>query len=89
MAAMRDSTISGTGMASFALASTAVRSASWSLIHGGMLSDSALAFMDDAGIDVAVTSISTPGVHTGNNANLDRKSQLIYGKLGLACLPQD
>jgi aminocarboxymuconate-semialdehyde decarboxylase len=29
--------------------------------------DSALSFMDDAGIDVAVTSISTPGVHTGND----------------------
>jgi aminocarboxymuconate-semialdehyde decarboxylase len=30
--------------------------------------ESALSFMDDAGIDVAVTSISTPGVHTGNDA---------------------
>jgi aminocarboxymuconate-semialdehyde decarboxylase len=29
--------------------------------------ESTLAFMDDAGIDVAVTSISTPGVHTGND----------------------
>ena len=27
-----------------------------------------LAFMDDARIDVAVTSISTPGVHVGDNA---------------------
>ena len=26
---------------------------------------SALSFLDDAGIDVAVTSISTPGVHAG------------------------
>ena len=29
---------------------------------------SALSFLDDAGIDVAVTSISTPGVHTGDDA---------------------
>ena len=29
---------------------------------------STLSFLDDAGIDVAVTSISTPGVHTGDNA---------------------
>jgi 6-methylsalicylate decarboxylase len=28
----------------------------------------ALSFMDDAGIDVAVTSISTPGVHVGDDA---------------------
>jgi 6-methylsalicylate decarboxylase len=30
--------------------------------------DSALGFMDDAGIDVAITSISTPGVHVGDDA---------------------
>ena len=29
---------------------------------------SMLSFLDDAGIDVAVTSISTPGVHTGDDA---------------------
>jgi hypothetical protein len=29
---------------------------------------SALSFLDDAGIDVAITSISTPGVHTGGDA---------------------
>jgi 6-methylsalicylate decarboxylase len=32
----------------------------------------ALAFMDDAGIDVAVTSISTPGVHVGDDARAHR-----------------
>jgi aminocarboxymuconate-semialdehyde decarboxylase len=29
--------------------------------------DSALSFIDDAGIDVAITSISTPGVHMGDD----------------------
>jgi 6-methylsalicylate decarboxylase len=29
---------------------------------------SALSFLDDAGIDVAITSISIPGVHTGDDA---------------------
>ncbi len=42
MAAMRDSTISGMGMVSAALASAAARSASWSRTHDGMLSASAL-----------------------------------------------
>jgi 6-methylsalicylate decarboxylase len=30
--------------------------------------ETALSFMDDAGIDVAITSISTPGVHLGDDA---------------------
>lgn len=30
--------------------------------------EASLSFMDDAGIDVAVTSLSTPGVHTGDSA---------------------
>jgi predicted TIM-barrel fold metal-dependent hydrolase len=30
--------------------------------------ETTLAFMDDAGIDVAITSISTPGVHMGDDA---------------------
>ena len=30
--------------------------------------EGALEFLDEAGIDVAVTSISTPGVHTGDDA---------------------
>jgi predicted TIM-barrel fold metal-dependent hydrolase len=33
---------------------------------------SALAFMDDAGIDVAITSISTPGVHVGDDPRARR-----------------
>lgn len=30
--------------------------------------EAALAFMDDAGIDIAITSISTPGVHMGDDS---------------------
>jgi aminocarboxymuconate-semialdehyde decarboxylase len=38
-----------------------IRPAPWS-------KESTLSFMDDAGIDVAITSISTPGVHMGDDA---------------------
>jgi 6-methylsalicylate decarboxylase len=61
--------------------------------------ESALSFLDDAGIDVAVVSISTPGVHTGNDvaarvlarwcnefsAELIRDHPLRFA--GFACLP--
>jgi aminocarboxymuconate-semialdehyde decarboxylase len=61
--------------------------------------ESALSFIDDAGIDVAITSISTPGVHTGNAAaakDLARRCNEFSADLvtehptrfgGFACLP--
>jgi len=61
--------------------------------------ESALGFMDDAGIDVAVTSISTPGVHTGSDRrarSLARRCNEYAAELvqarpdrfgGFACLP--
>jgi aminocarboxymuconate-semialdehyde decarboxylase len=61
---------------------------------------STLAFLDDAGIDVAVTSISTPGVHTGGADTaaraLARRCNELAAELtrdrpdrfgGFACLP--
>ena len=60
---------------------------------------SALSFLDDAGIDVAVTSISTPGVHTGDDAAarlLARRCNELAAEMirdrpdrfaGFACLP--
>jgi hypothetical protein len=35
--------------------------------------ESALAFLDEASIDVAVTSISSPGVHMGDDARARRR----------------
>src|SRR5258706_9428304 len=61
--------------------------------------ESAWAFLDNAGIDVAVTSISTPGVHTGNDArarSLARRCNELAAQLvqarpdrfgAFACLP--
>src|SRR5450631_3680766 len=61
--------------------------------------ESTLSYMDDAGIDVAVTSISTPGVHLGDDAaasNLARRVNELGAELiqerpdrfgGFAALP--
>jgi 6-methylsalicylate decarboxylase len=61
--------------------------------------DAAISFIDDAGIDIAVVSLSTPGVHTGDNAkarSLARRcnefsAELVHGRPdrfgGFACLP--
>jgi 6-methylsalicylate decarboxylase len=61
--------------------------------------EAGISFMDDAGIDVAVVSLSTPGVHTGNNAKaraLARRCNEFSADLirsqpdrfgGFACLP--
>ena len=60
---------------------------------------STLSFLDDAGIDVAVTSVSTPGVHTGNDTAarvLARRCNELAAEMirdrpdrfgGFACLP--
>ena len=60
---------------------------------------STLSFLDDAGIDVAVTSVSTPGVHTGDDAAarvLARRCNELAAEMirdrpdrfgGFACLP--
>src|SRR5258708_15825424 len=61
--------------------------------------EASISFMDDAGIDVAVVSLSTPGVHTGDSAKaraLARRSNEFSAELvrsrpdrfgGFACLP--
>jgi predicted TIM-barrel fold metal-dependent hydrolase len=61
--------------------------------------EASISFMDDASIDIAVVSLSTPGVHTGNSAKaraLARRcnefsAELIHSRPdrfgGFACLP--
>ena len=61
--------------------------------------ETAISFMDDAGIDVAIVSLSTPGVHTGDDAKaraLARRCNEFSAELvrsrpdrfgGFACLP--
>src|SRR6266403_2280013 len=61
--------------------------------------EASISFMDDAGIDVAVVSLSTPGVYTGDSAkarNLARRCNEFSAELvrsrpdrfaGFACLP--
>src|ERR1700740_29697 len=49
--------------------------------------DLMLSFMDEAGIDVAITSISTPGVHVGDDArarSLARRCNEFSAQLGAA-----
>lgn len=61
--------------------------------------DVSISFMDDTGIDVAIVSLSTPGVHTGNDAKARRlarrcndfSAELVRTRpdrfRGFACLP--
>ncbi len=61
--------------------------------------EASISFMDDAGIDVGIMSLSTPGVHTGDSAkarDLARRCNEFSAELvrsrpdrfgGLACLP--
>ena len=61
--------------------------------------EASLSFMDDAGIDVAVLSLSTPGMHTGDSLKasaLARRcnefaAELVHARpdrfAGVACLP--
>jgi 6-methylsalicylate decarboxylase len=61
--------------------------------------EASISFMDDAGIDLSVVSISTPGVHTGDSVkarNLARRcnefsAELVHARPdrfgGFACLP--
>jgi aminocarboxymuconate-semialdehyde decarboxylase len=55
--------------------------------------EASISFMDDAGIDVAVLSLSTPGVHTGDLARRcnEFSAELVHARPdrfgGFACLP--
>jgi 6-methylsalicylate decarboxylase len=61
--------------------------------------EESISFMDDAGIDMAVVSISTPGVHTGDSAKARKlarrcnefSAELVHARpdrfAGFACLP--
>ena len=61
--------------------------------------EASISFMDDAGIDVAVVSLSTPGVHTGDSAKAralarrcnEYSAELVHARPdrfgGFACLP--
>ena len=42
--------------------------------------EASISFMDDAGIDVAVVSLSTPGVHTGDSAKAPQGSRAAAGR---------
>ena len=44
--------------------------------------EASISFMDDAGIDVAVVSLSTPGVHTGDSAKARALARMVQRILG-------
>jgi hypothetical protein len=44
--------------------------------------ETSISFMDDAGIDVAVVSLSTPGVHTGDSAKARAADGIVSRRAG-------